>query len=219
LQNNGEALVPIGQVGGLGHGERIYGVRFIDDAAYVVTFRQVDPLYVVDLSDPTKPAVKGELKITGYSAYLHPIGPGRLLGIGQEATPEGRRAGVQASIFDVSDPASPKLVTRTVVGGNSYTSAEYDHHAFLYWAPAKLAVLPLSVYDQSQQFNGAIGMHVEDAGISEVGRMQPPSQNGYSPGIERNIVIGDRLYAVGYGGVLVNTLELKSVSWVPYPQA
>jgi uncharacterized secreted protein with C-terminal beta-propeller domain len=219
LQNNGEALVPIGQVGGLGHGERIYGVRFIDDAAYVVTFRQVDPLYVVELSDPTKPAVKGELKITGYSAYLHPIGPGRLLGIGQEATPEGRRAGVQASIFDVSDPASPKLVTRTVVGGNSYTSAEYDHHAFLYWAPAKLAVLPLSVYDQSQQFNGAIGMHVEDAGISEVGRMQPPSQNGYSPGIERNIVIGDRLYAVGYGGVLVNTLELKSVSWVPYPQA
>lgn len=218
LQNNGEALLPIGQVGGLGHGERIYAVRFIDDAAYVVTFRQVDPLYVVDLSDPTNPAVKGQLEITGYSAYLHPIGPGRLLGIGQEATPEGRRAGVQASIFDVSDPSSPKLVTRSVVGANSYTSAEYDHHAFLYWPAAKLAVIPLNVYDQNQQFNGAIGMHVEDKGISEVGRMQPPAQNGgYSPGIDRTIVIGDKLYAVSYAGVLVNTLDLKSLAWVSYP--
>lgn len=217
LQNNGEALVPIGEVGGLGHGERIYGVRFIGDAAYIVTFRQVDPLYVVDLSDPTKPQVKGELKITGYSAYLHPIGPGRLLGIGQEATPEGRRAGVQASIFDVSDPSSPRLVSRNVVGGNSYSNAEYDHHAFLYWAPAKLAVIPLSVYSESEQFNGAIGMRVDDAAISEVGRMQPPKSNNYSPGIERNIVIGNKLYAVSYAGVLVNTLDLKSLAWVAYP--
>jgi uncharacterized secreted protein with C-terminal beta-propeller domain len=161
--------------------------------------------------------VKGQLEITGYSAYLHPIGPGRLLGIGQEATPEGRRAGVQASIFDVSNPSSPKLVTRNVVGSNSYTSAEYDHHAFLYWAPTKLAVIPLSVYDQNQQFNGAIGMHIEDAGISEVGRMQPPQSNGgYGAGIERTIVIGDRVYAVSYAGVLVNTMDLKSLAWVPY---
>ncbi|MDP1793691.1 MAG: beta-propeller domain-containing protein [Acidimicrobiales bacterium] len=217
LQNNGEAYVPIGQVGGLGHGERIYAVRFIDDAAYVVTFRQVDPLYVVDLSDPTKPTVKGELKITGYSAYLHPIGPGRLLGIGQEATTEGRRMGVQASIFDVSNPSAPRLVAKNVVGGNSATNAEYDHHAFLYWAPAKLAVIPLSIYDQQQQFNGAIGMRVNDASVDEVGRMQPPAPNGYSPGIERNIVIGDRLFAVSHAGVLVNTLDLKSTSWVPYP--
>ncbi len=216
LQNNGEALVPIGEVGGLGHGERIYGVRFIDEAAYVVTFRQIDPLYVVDLSDPTKPTVKGELKITGYSAYLHPIGPGRLLGIGSEATPEGRRAGVQASIFDVSDPSAPRLVSRNVVGGQSSTNAEYDHHAFLYWAPAKLAVIPLSVYSESEQFNGAIGMHVGDDAITEIGRMQPPKQDNYGPGFERSLVIGDRLYALSSTGVLVNTLDLKATSWVPY---
>ena len=125
---------------------------------------------------------------------------------------------MQSSIFDVSDPASPKLVTRNVIGG-SYTNAQYDHHAFLYWAPAKLAVVPLSAYTPSEQFNGAIGLHVEDAGITEVGRMQPPQQNGSSGGIQRSLVIGDRLYTIGYNGVLVNTLELKSTSWVPYPSA
>ncbi len=215
LQHNGEALLPIGQVGGLGHGERIYAVRFIEDAAYVVTFRQTDPLYVVDVSEPTKPMVKGELKITGYSAYLHPIAPGRLLGIGVDSAADGR-SGTQMSVFDVADPSNPKMITRTVLGG-SYSSAQYDHHAFLYWAPSKLAVVPLSAYDDQQQFVGAIGMHVEDAGISEVGRMQTPQQNGYRASIDRNIVIGDKLYAISAAGVLMNTLDLKSRAWVSYP--
>ena len=83
-------LEKIGQVSGLGRGERIYAVRFIGDRGYVVTFRQIDPLYTLDLADPAHPRVRGELKILGYSAYLHPVGDHELLGIGQDATSRAR---------------------------------------------------------------------------------------------------------------------------------
>ena len=108
LREQGGRLAQIGQVGGLGRGERIYAARFLGDVGYLVTFRQVDPLYTIDLSNPAAPKVAGELKITGYSAYLHPIGEDLLLGVGQEASEQGRRLGAQVSLFDVSDPASPK---------------------------------------------------------------------------------------------------------------
>ena len=105
-------LEKAGQVGGLGRGERIYAVRFIGDRGYVVTFRQTDPLYTLDLADPARPRVTGELKILGYSAYLHPVGEHELVGVGQDATPEGIRLGTQVSLFDVSDPAAPRLLQR-----------------------------------------------------------------------------------------------------------
>src|SRR5439155_18196615 len=78
------ALVQIGRVGGLGAGQRIYAVRFIGPVAYVVTFRQIDPLYTIDLRNPYAPRVVGQLHIPGFSSYLHPIGDGRLLGVGEE---------------------------------------------------------------------------------------------------------------------------------------
>ena len=87
LKEDGARLVRIGSVTGLGQGERIYAVRFMGEKGYVVTFRQVDPLYTLDLKDPTAPKVVGELKIPGYSAYLHPVGENRLLG----RRPRGRR--------------------------------------------------------------------------------------------------------------------------------
>ena len=107
LQRDGAELRLVGSVGGLGQGERIYAVRFIGDIGYVVTFRQIDPLYTVDLSDPSDPRVVGELKIPGYSAYLHPIGKNVLLGVGQDADELGRVLGTQVSVFDVSDLANP----------------------------------------------------------------------------------------------------------------
>ncbi|GIT77045.1 MAG: hypothetical protein Ct9H300mP31_15760 [Acidimicrobiaceae bacterium] len=84
----------------MGRGERIFAVRYVGDVAYVVTFRQTDPFYTVDLSDPTAPTVRGELKITGFSGYLHPVGPDRVLGIGQEATDEGRTTGTKVTLFE-----------------------------------------------------------------------------------------------------------------------
>ncbi|WP_344748287.1 beta-propeller domain-containing protein, partial [Streptosporangium vulgare] len=92
-----DTLAKTGEVGGLGRGERIYSVRFIGPVGYVVTFKQVDPLYTLDLRDPAAPRRTGELKITGYSAYLHPAGDGRLIGVGQEASEQGRTLGTQVS--------------------------------------------------------------------------------------------------------------------------
>ena len=130
---------------GLGKGERIYAVRFLGDAGYVVTFRQVDPLYTLDLSRPGTPRVVGELKIPGYSAYLHPVGEDLLIGVGQDATAEGRQLGTQVSLFDVSNLASPARLDQRKLAAAGSSEAEWDHHAFLWWAPAKLAVIPLRV--------------------------------------------------------------------------
>ena len=136
------ALVKVGEVGDMGRGERIYSVRYIGDRAYVVTFRQVDPLYVVDLADPTAPAVLGELKIPGYSAYLHPVGDGLLVGVGRDADEDGRIVGFKVSLFDVSDPAAPAEVDTWTLA-NAQSGVEWDHRVFLWWAPEQLMVVPV----------------------------------------------------------------------------
>ena len=131
LERDDNELVVAGQVGGLGEGEQIFSVRFMGDIGYVVTFRQTDPLYTIDLSDPREPFVAGELKILGYSAYLHPVGEGLLLGLGQDADEDGRTQGTQLSLFDVSDAADPtRIDTVTMDGG--WSQVEGDHHAFTY---------------------------------------------------------------------------------------
>ena len=128
----GDDLKEVGKVIGLGPTESIFAVRFLGDRGFVVTFRQVDPLYVLDLSDPTAPAVTGELKIPGFSRYLHPLGGGLLLGVGQDADPEtGWAEGLQVSLFDVSDPAAPVQIARIPLG-QAESAAEFDHRAFTY---------------------------------------------------------------------------------------
>lgn len=163
-------LEQLGQVGNMGKGERIYSVRFVGETAYVVTFRQTDPFYTVDLSDPAAPAVLGELKITGYSGQLHPLGEHHVLGVGQEATDEGRTTGAKITLFDVSDLSNPVDVD-TWTAPNSWTDAEWDHKAFLWWAPEDLAVLP--VQNWQEQFWGAVAFRIDlDAGtIEEAGRI------------------------------------------------
>jgi uncharacterized secreted protein with C-terminal beta-propeller domain len=211
-------LVQRGQVGGLGRGERIYAVRFLGDVGYVVTFRQTDPLYTVDLSDPTQPRVRGELKIPGYSAYLHPIGEDLLLGVGQEASDDGRVQGLQLSLFDVSDLAQPRRVQKAQLGERWSSSAvEWDHHAFLWWPATKLAVLPMS----SESFNGAAGFRVGRAsGIAEIGRISHPSASGsWTPPVSRALVVGDRLFTVSPLGVKANGLEgFADRGWAAFPQ-
>jgi uncharacterized secreted protein with C-terminal beta-propeller domain len=203
-------LVPIGRVGGLGKGERVYAVRFAGDVGYVVTFRQIDPLYVVDLSAPAKPRVRGELELRGYSAYIHPLGGGLLLGVGQDATTEGRTLGTLASLFDVSDPEHPERLDSFTLG-QTRSDVEYDHHAFLWWPRTQLAVLPVQTYFD-RPFLGAVGLRVRRAGIAEVGRVVHPAQPGAeragSPGapISRALVVGDTLYTVSAAGVKGSSL-------------
>ena len=169
MEVDGDQLVEIGKVGGLGKGERIFSVRYVDDTAYVVTFRQIDPFYVLDLSEPRNMSVQGELKIPGFSSYLHPISDTLVLGVGQDATDEGRTTGTKVSLFDVSDPANPLEVDVWTLP-DGFSDAEFDHRAFLWWAPTNTAVLPLQSY--SDRFSGAVVLKIENNTITEQGRIQ-----------------------------------------------
>lgn len=215
LGREGDDLVELGSVDGLGKTEQIYAVRYLGDTAYVVTFRQTDPLYVLDLADPRKPRATGELKITGYSGYLHDVGDGRLVGVGQEATAEGRTVGAQVSLFDVSDPSAPAKLDGHVLE-NAWTDAEVDPHAFLYWAESGQLVLP--VMGQDSDDTGAVVLRVGDDTVDEQGfveysgpRPDEMSSEGYdqwwAPYAMRNVVVGDRLYTVWDTGLQASSLE------------
>ena len=160
-------LTEVGSVGDIGRGERVQSVRFADDVGYVVTFRQVDPFYTIDLSDPTEPAVIGELKIPGFSSYLHPIGDGLVLGVGSDADDSGRVTGAKVSLFDVSDLADPREVA-VWTAPDGWNDIGWDHRAFLWWAPESLAVIPVTVDDE---WSGAVVLHIADGAMSEAGRI------------------------------------------------
>lgn len=206
LRTKEGALVQAGRVSGLGRGERVYAVRFVGDTAYVVTFRQVDPLYTVDVSDPERPRVVGELQVRGYSAYLHPIGEDLLLGIGQDADEQGHLFGTQLSIFDVSDLRHPARLD-TLSLGPGWSEAESDHHAFLFWPRTGLVVLP---FDQR-----AIGFQVgRSRGIDEVGRVE----HTRTAPIRRSLVVGDAVLTVSDAGVKASSLAtLAERGWVAFP--
>ena len=179
LEQQGRTLTEVGKVDNLGRGERIFSVRFAGDIGYVVTFRQVDPLYVLDLSDPTAPSVAGELKIPGFSTYLHPLGDGLLIGVGQDADDTGRTRGAKVSLFDVSDPAAPTELD-VIVFPDGYSEAEWDHRAFLYWAPEEMVAIPLTRYDYNddtdESFFGAVALRVNRDGVAEIGRVSHREQ-------------------------------------------
>lgn len=130
-----EDLNLIGSILDLGLGERIYSVRFIQDKGYVVTFKQIDPFYILDLSDPSQPKMKGELKIPGYSSYLHPIAENRILGIGKEDW------NVKISLFDVSSAENPKEVSKYILD-ETWSDILNTHHAFLLDEKHKIFFLP-----------------------------------------------------------------------------
>jgi uncharacterized secreted protein with C-terminal beta-propeller domain len=196
-------LEEIGQVGGLGRGEEIYAVRFIGDKGYVVTFEQTDPLYTVDLSDPENPVTTGELKIPGYSAYLHPVADGRLLGIGQSGTDSGTLTGAEASLFDVADPEKPERLDTLDLSGGQYgsTSTEWDHHAFLFSPQHSMAVVPVQSYGRGG-VRGAVAVSVDpDGGLTQIARLEDDGQ------IERMLIAGDNLVTVSTKGVEVRALS------------
>lgn len=128
------ALVPVGSIGDLGIDENIQSVRWFDDLAVLVTFRQMDPLYTIDLTDPARPREIGELKIPGYSGYLHPIGDDLLLGLGVDATDLGQNLGSQAAVFDIRDLADPRRVSQQKFGLYSSLPALDDPRGFT-WLP------------------------------------------------------------------------------------
>ncbi len=150
-----EAMTLCGSLTGLAPTENIKSARFMGDIAYLVTFRQVDPLFVIDMSE-NDPKVLGELKIPGFSTYLHPVGDGLLLGIGSETVDNvygdwvsTSVSGLKVSLFDVSDPCNPLEVdVESYVGGkNAYSVAKDNHNAFVYSASTNTGYFPLTTYD------------------------------------------------------------------------
>ena len=217
LTESGGELKQVGVVEGLGKGERIYSVRFIGPRGYVVTFKQTDPLYSVDLSNPAAPKVTGELKITGYSAHLQPVGDGRLVGIGQEVT-AGRTRGTQVSLFDVTDPAgATRLAQQLVPGGQS--EAEWDPHAILWWPATKLLVVPMTqfgVAGEAAAGPSAMALRVTDRGLTEVGKITQPEVAGAVPSVRRTLVAGNALWTLSDYGLQASDLStMDRVSWLP----
>jgi hypothetical protein len=209
-------LTQVGQVSGLGPGERIYAVRYFGDTAYVVTFRETDPLYTVDLSDPAAPKVTGELKITGYSAYLHPAGDGRLIGVGQEANETGGVLGAQVSLFDVSNPAGATRIAQYHVP-DSWSEVQNDPHAFLYWPEKNLLVMPVSGTMDGK--GGALVLRLNDNKFEQAALLGHMSAKyGDMPMVPRRaLVIGDELWTVSEAGMLVNDLNsLAQLAWLPF---
>lgn len=226
LRLAGGALTQVGLLTGLGIDERIFGVRFLGEQGYVVTFRQIDPLHVLDLSDPANPTVAGELEMPGYSAYLHPIGDGLLIGVGADADADGRRTGTQVSLFDVSDPTAPVRRSNVTLPG-AWTDVEYDHLAFLWWPASQRLVLPINRYafDEAtgavtDEFLGAVGFAVDPvAGIAEVGRATHRDDAAADtwPAIRRSIVADGTLFTLSDAGLEAESLtDLSEKAWLPF---
>jgi hypothetical protein len=147
-------LAAVGQLWGLGRREDLRAVRWFGDLAVLVTFRQVDPLHTVDLTDPARPRALGALEVPGFSSYLHPIGADRLLGIGTRATRQGATRGAQAALFDVADPTHPRRLDAVAFGRWTDALASWDPRAFT-WLPGADAALT-TVHDYRGGGRGAL---------------------------------------------------------------
>jgi hypothetical protein len=146
MRLKGGALELIGSTPPLAEGEQIRSARFLGDLAYVVTFRQIDPLFAIDLSNPESPKVLGELKIPGFSEYMHPLGDDHLLTIGRDIDEETQRDnGAILQIFDVSDPVTPMLAHKELVGAGQ-SEASYNPKAFNFYADKGLLAFPFVSY-------------------------------------------------------------------------
>jgi uncharacterized secreted protein with C-terminal beta-propeller domain len=234
LKQQGNALKTIGQVGGIAPTEDIRSVRFEGKRGYVVTFKKTDPLFVLDLADPTKPSVVGELKIPGFSTYMHPLDETHLLALGYEADDQGSFAffnGIQLQIFDVTTPTDPKLMHKKVYGTRgSSSSALTDHLGFTFLQDRELLTLPMSICGGggngqygTLEFSGVVALKVSMTdGFSELGRLNEPypaSNAEFQYGnacsdwwtdsnsvVQRTVVMDDFLYAISDNRVRIQNL-------------
>lgn len=207
-----------GSVTGLAKGERIYSVRFMEDKGYIVTFRTIDPLFVFDLSDPKNPKVTGELKIPGFSNYLHPVGENKILGVGQdtyeiyrkdssgkEVVVGTRQGGIKLSLFDVSDMGKPKEISNYVLGDSgSYTDLFYDHKAAMFDYNSNTVVFDATYTDEASDKykHGAVVFNYGDSSLKLKGVLdyiEPEVSGIYIPYGRRAVYIGNVLYYIQDG--------------------
>jgi hypothetical protein len=216
LEQAAESLNVVGDVTGLGRTETIQSVRFAGDAAYVVTFRRIDPLFVVDLSNPTRPRVAGELKVPGFSTYLHPATDNLLIGLGRDADETGRATDLQLSLFDVRNPGRPVRLDAEAIASDSLFSsseAEHNHLAFAYFPEQQIVALPV----QAAEGDGGWTQSLRVFRVTRAGGIEPLGEVATDGWVWRSLRIGETLYAVGPSSVTAARLaspgdDLGSVS-------
>ncbi len=226
----------VGKAEELAKGERIYSVRFMQNRAYMVTFKQTDPLFAIDLSNPSNPQVLGELKVPGFSSYLHPYDETTLIGLGKEADSEGRIiGGIKLSLFDVSDVTNLKEIDKYVLGDrNSDSIAISEHKAFLFSKDKNLLVIPISGQgdirilqegisaDEQEKimmppiieyFNGAAVFNISKKGFELKGKINHADNSAdniwmnYNVGVQRSLYINDVLYTLSNKYLKANWLD------------
>jgi Secreted protein containing C-terminal beta-propeller domain distantly related to WD-40 repeats len=239
-----DKLQTVGMLENLATGEQIYSARFMGDRAYLVTYKQTDPLFAIDLKDPAAPKVLGELKIPGYSTYLHPYANNILLGFGRDTETNSNgttiNKGLKLGLFDVTNPASPKELDSFVTGDQySDSIALFDHKAFLADSGKNLvsipAVLRSGAYGDRVEFSGALVFGITNNKIKLRGRIDH-SDNGnytkqdywsginyYDNSVKRSLYIGDSLYTFSNKFLKINDLKstgdnltlLKTIDLLP----
>ena len=212
-----ENMKQVGSVENLAVNERIYSARFLGDKAYMVTFRETDPLFVMDVADPNNPKVLGELKIPGFSNYLHPLDEGHLIGFGYETiakkNPQGgapiiQTGGMKISLFDVTDFANPKETAAEIIGGQgTYSTVQDDHHALFIHPSRHLFGFPISIYQPANrdglvdlQSSGALIYEITtERGIVQMADLTQRMTNDYmdwEKEVRRLLYSGDAFYTI-----------------------
>jgi uncharacterized secreted protein with C-terminal beta-propeller domain len=208
----GSRLEIIGKLEGLAPGEDIYSALFIGTRGFLVTFVKIDPLFTIDLSDPYNPIALGELKVPGYSDYIHPMDENHLITIGKDAIMDNGFAwyqGLQLSIFDVSDFENPLLLYKELIGDRGTSSeAEYNHKAFTFWAEENLLAIPVDLYEHealpvnpydwgTYKFSGLYVYRVTvENGFEYLGRINTDISTYYYNDWLRGLFINNDVYAV-----------------------
>jgi len=229
LRQVGNELTVVGRIDGVAPTEELYSVRFMGDRAFFVTFRVVDPLYAVDLSDPADPKLVGELHIPGFSDYLQPLDDNRLLAIGRGANElNGLFQELQVSIFDITDLTNPALLDRysfeggraisTPATGSPWTRGDGDHHAVSYFETEQVFALPIQS-EGEWHWNDATSQYELQEGDSGLQVFRIDTETGFEPLaliehetlVHRALRIGDRLFAISDGKVSVHDMSDPSI--------
>jgi len=232
-----EKLEEVGKLENLARGERIYATRFMGDKCYLVTYKTVDPLFVIDLSVPEKPTVLGELKIPGYSTYLHPLGENYLIGFGEDSVEKGYinwegeqevtayNVGLKLAIFDITDLNNPKEIHSVKIGGRgSYTELLNNPKVLYFDEEEKIFAFPATLTEETKFYQNGTPMYGEvifegalvynlsvENGISFSGKIEhdfkKDEKHYNSNNIERIISIGENFYTLSPNMLKVTNIE------------
>lgn len=197
-----ENMEEVGKIEGLAKGEEIYSVRYVGNKGYMVTFKQVDPLFVIDLTNPQNPQVLGQLKIPGYSTYLHPYDDTHIIGFGYNTEQKETSVitnGLKMAMFDITDVSNPKELFKINIGKNNTSSRlTYNHKALLYSKEKNIIGFPLTTYEYGNMESKAVVYNIDlEKGFSIKGEIQTKNNSDdWEKSAERIIYVNNTYYVL-----------------------